>query len=127
MTRSPFRMSLAVAALSLLASCGQPKAGDKCDVSGFLCADAATALECKAGGWVSLPCRGPNGCARSGDSVKCDMTGNLEGDNCASSADTKGLCTADGTGTLQCYDGKLQKTNTCRSCSVSGDNVVCNP
>ncbi len=127
MIRATPRLVCAAAVLLFAAACGQPKAGDKCDTSGFLCADASNALECKVGAWVSLPCKGPGGCTRSTDLVKCDMTGNAEGDNCASTADTKGLCTKDGLGTLQCYDGKLVKTNTCRSCSVNGDTVVCNP
>ena len=126
MIRTTPRLVVSVLVLFFAAACGQPKAGDKCDTSGFLCADAANALECKVGSWVSLPCKGPGGCVRTADLVKCDMTGNDVGDNCASTADTKGLCTKDGLGTLQCYDGKLVKTNTCRSCSVNGDTVVCN-
>lgn len=116
-----------VVAITFGAACGQPKADDKCDASGFLCADAATALECRAGAWVALPCKGPSGCTRTADLVKCDMTGNIEGDNCASTLDTKGLCTADGTATLQCHDGKLVKMSTCSSCSVNGDTVQCTP
>lgn len=109
------------------AGCSSAKAGDKCDTSGFLCADATTALECKVGAWVSLPCKGSGGCKRTSDTVTCDMSGNVEGDACASSAEGKGLCSADGTATFECRDGKLVKTNTCRSCSIVGDNVVCQP
>jgi hypothetical protein len=127
MIRTTSFVLCAVALLFVSTGCGQPKAGDKCNTTGFLCADAANALECKAAVWVSLPCRGPAGCTRTTDLVKCDMTGNAAGDNCASTADTKGLCTSDGLGTLQCYNGTLVKTNTCRSCSVNGDTVVCNP
>lgn len=123
----PIRFVL-LAALSLFASaCGTPKAGDTCDTAGFLCESAASALECRLGTWTSLPCKGPNGCLRDGDLVKCDMTGNAENDACASSAEDKGLCTKDGLGTLECSDGKLVKTNTCRTCTVSGDQVICQP
>lgn len=124
--------ALVVFALTSVA-CGTPKAGDSCNVSGFVCESSASALECKVGSWVSLPCKGINGCKREGDVVKCDMTGNAEGDNCASSAVGKGLCTADGLGTLECREDtasgllKLVKTNTCRSCTVSGDQVICQP
>ncbi len=124
---SMLRLSLSAAVLLLGVGCGQPKAGDKCDTTGFLCADASNALECKVGAWVSLPCKGPGGCKRESDLVKCDMTGNEVGDACASTADTKGLCSKDGKATLQCYDGTLKQTNTCRSCTVSGDTVVCQP
>jgi hypothetical protein len=127
------RLLLLVASSSILAAaCGSPRAGDKCDTSGFLCADAVTALECKTSAWVALPCKGPNGCKRDADLVKCDMSGNVEGDLCASSAIGKGLCTAEKLGTLECRDdgqgnAKLVKTHTCRSCAVSGDSVVCQP
>ncbi len=107
--------------------CGTPKAGDTCNVTGFLCENSTAALECKVGKWVSLPCKGPNGCQRDGDRVKCDMTGNVEGDNCASTAERKGLCTSDGKATLECIDGVLKKTNVCRTCMVSGETVVCQP
>jgi hypothetical protein len=122
---------LACSSLFVVA-CGTPKAGDKCDTAGFLCSDSTTALECKVGAWVSLPCKGVAGCTRTNDVVKCDMSGNVEGDACASSAVGKGLCAAGGTATLECRDdgtgaAKLVKTNTCRSCSIQGDNVVCQP
>ena len=121
-------LSLAVLSLSLLASaCGSPKAGDKCDTTGFLCEGTTAALECKVGVWASLPCKGPGGCTRTGDTVKCDMSANVEGDACASTAEGKGLCTTDGLGTLECRDGKLVKTNTCRTCTVTGDQVICQP
>ncbi len=115
------------AALSLLTACGTPMAGEQCNVSGFLCESAASALECKVGVWTSLPCKGTNGCKREGDVVKCDMTGNAEGDACASSAEGKGLCTTDKQGTLECRDGSLKKTNSCRTCEVTGDTVTCTP
>lgn len=118
--------ALVVFALTSVA-CGTPKAGDTCNVSGFVCESSASALECKVGTWVSLPCKGINGCKREGDVVKCDMTGNAENDACASSAEGKGLCTSDGQGTLECREGKLVKTNTCRSCTVANDLVTCQP
>ncbi|MFT3709296.1 MAG: hypothetical protein QM817_16780 [Archangium sp.] len=120
-------LALFAAFASFLTACGSPMAGTTCNTTGFLCESAASALECRVGTWTSLPCKGPNGCKREGDVVKCDMTGNAENDNCASSAEGKGLCTSDGQGTLECRDGKLVKTNTCRTCMVSGDLVTCQP
>jgi hypothetical protein len=107
--------------------CGAPKAGDTCNVTGFLCESSTAALECKVGKWTALPCKGANGCRRDGETVKCDMSGNVEGDACASSAERKGLCTSDGKATLECLDGTLKKTNMCRTCMVSGETVVCQP
>ena len=104
-----------------------PKLGEPCSAAGFSCEAAATALECKLGNWVALPCRGPGGCSKANGTVSCDMTGSLAGDACASSAEGRGLCTADGLGTLECRDGVFLKTNTCRTCSVSGGLVTCQP
>ncbi len=125
------RLSLQLALVTVFSvfsfACGTPAAGETCNTTGFLCESGTSALECKLGTWTSLPCKGTNGCKREGDVVKCDMTGNAENDACASSAEGKGLCTLDLTATLECRDGKLIKTNTCRTCSVSGDLVTCQP
>ncbi len=120
-------MRFPLIAFVVLSACASPRAGEDCNQAGFLCESQASALECKLGTWESLPCKGPNGCLRDDDTIKCDMTGNVEGDNCASSAAGKGLCTADNKGTLECRDGKLVKTNECRSCRIDGETVVCEP
>ena len=115
-------------ALLMLTACGSTSEGGACNTVGFLCADPTAALECKGGVWVKLPCRGAGGCKRETDTVRCDMTGNKEGDNCASTAQGRGLCTDDMKGTLECREGKLVKTNTCgRSCTIMGDQVICSP
>lgn len=120
-------------------ACGSAAPGGPCDTTGFLCHDNVTALECQLGKWVSLPCRGPNGCQREGAIIKCDMSGNMEGDACATSAVGSGLCSADMKATLECRNdpaamtNTLKKTNTCRTCSVMRnattmkDEVVCQP
>ena len=121
------RSLLFVALCFVATACGSPKAGDKCTTSGFLCADTSTALECKVGVWVALPCRGSNGCKRATDVVTCDMSGNAANDPCASTAEGKGLCTKDGTATLECRNGALVQTFTCRTCTVNGDQIICQP
>lgn len=118
---------LILAGAVVLAACGTPQAGDKCDTTGFLCSGAGAALECKLGQWVLLPCRGGAGCQRTGDTVTCDMTLNIEGDACASTAEGRGLCSSDSRSTLECRDGILKTTNMCRSCMVSNGQVVCQP
>ena len=119
-------LSLLSSAL-LFAGCGPSgKAGEPCDKVGFLCQDAATALECRNGAWVALPCKGAGGCAVSGGNVQCDMNGNTAGDACASTAEGKGLCSADKKATLECRSGALVQTNVCASCSTTADQVVCN-
>lgn len=109
-----------------LFACGAAKEGDSCSQSGFLCAaDNSAALECKAGKWVSLPCRGPNACVRESDVVRCDMSANQAGDACASTSENKGLCTSDGKATLECREGVLVKTYDCSTCAASGDQIIC--
>ena len=117
----------AIASLAVLATACGGRAGGTCNSEGFLCQDASSALECKVGVWVALPCRGPTGCQRQGDLVRCDMAANVAGDACASTVEGKGLCMSDGLGTLGCRDGTLVKTNVCRTCTVSADMVVCQP
>lgn len=105
--------------------CGGAKAGESCDQTGFLCADNTAALECRLGKWTTLPCRGIAGCSESDGTIRCDMSANQENDACASTSEGKGLCTVDGRATLECRQGVLVRTNTCTSCAVSGDQVVC--
>jgi hypothetical protein len=57
--------------------------------------------------------------------VSCDMSGDKAGDACASTAEGKGLCASGGTATLECHGGILVQTNSCVSCAVSNDQVVC--
>lgn len=111
--------------LGCLSACGGAKEGGSCGQSGFLCADSSAALECKLERWVRLPCKGPGGCKREGDVIRCDMSANTEGDACASTAEGKGLCSFAGNATLECREGALVKTNDCTSCSVSGEQVIC--
>ena len=111
--------------LVVAVGCGGPVAGAACNKAGFACQDASSALECRVKKWTVLPCRGTGGCLQTGDTVTCDMNGNYPDDLCASTAEGKGLCNATGTATLECRLGKLEQTNTCSTCTVSGGQVVC--
>ncbi|MBN1204483.1 MAG: hypothetical protein JXB05_06130 [Myxococcaceae bacterium] len=108
-----------------LSGCGGPDVGDSCQVSGYVCRDEAEALECRQGQWRALPCKGPRGCAELDGTVHCDTSANLAGDNCALSAEGRGLCRADGLAVLECRMGVLVETEECRSCSLSGSQLVC--
>jgi hypothetical protein len=133
------RQSLLLGVTVVLASCGGASPGGSCDVTGFLCFDATSAMECQLGKWVQLPCRGPSGCQRMDTTVTCDMSLNMEGDACASTAVGSGICSTDMMATLECRadtttnTNTLKKTNTCRTCSVMPDattgkqEVVCTP
>ncbi|MBZ4416364.1 hypothetical protein [Myxococcus sp. RHSTA-1-4] len=125
MNRLSFAAVSLVASL-LLAGCGQ-SAGDSCEGSGFVCQEDVLALECRGGVWREVPCRGPLGCRETDDAVRCDTTNNRAGDACASSAEGKGLCRADGLAVLECRQGVLEETATCSSCSVTNEQVTCQP
>lgn len=111
--------------LSLGVACGSAKAGGSCSQEGFLCQDTQTALECRIGVWLALPCRGPGGCTVASGAVTCDMSGDMAGDACASTAEGKAICTTSGNATLQCTNGSLVQSNTCTTCTVSNGQVVC--
>lgn len=108
-----------------LSGCGGPKSGDSCNVSGYVCDSETEALECRQNTWRTLPCRGGLGCSESSGSVRCDTSTNVAGDNCALSAEGRGICRADGLAVLECRMGVLVETETCRACAASGSQIVC--
>jgi hypothetical protein len=109
-----------------LSGCSGPADGDTCQSSGYICSDKTEALECRQGRWRALPCRGGLGCQESSDgTIRCDTSANVAGDNCALSAEGRGLCRADGLAVLECRMGVLVETEACRSCSQSGSQIVC--
>lgn len=105
--------------------CGGPVAGEKCSTSAYACADETTALECREGAWRALPCKGAGGCAVVGGNVKCDVTRNQPNDACAQSNEGEGICDPSGAATLECRQGTFVRTNTCASCTVAGDQIIC--
>jgi hypothetical protein len=116
---------LGVAVLAGLA-CGPPRAGDPCRTSGgFRCENATTALECRAGSWAAMACRGPGGCTIAGAEVSCDLQGNVAGDLCPLAKENQGLCGPGGLSMLQCRAGVLVTTSVCARCAVVAGNVVC--
>jgi hypothetical protein len=125
--------SFLLAAAFALTACGGPTPGTACSTAGYLCDDKNNAMECQVGVWVKLPCKGSGGCVDANGTVSCDMSGNAEGDACASSVVNTGQCSADGKATLECQSNAssgaltLVKTNTCSSCSATGTEILCQP
>ena len=108
-----------------LSGCGGPDVGDSCTSSGYVCRDDKEALECRAGQWRALPCRGGLGCQDSSGGIRCDTSANRAGDACALSAEGRGLCRDDGLALLECRMGVLVETQVCVSCAPSGSQLVC--
>jgi hypothetical protein len=122
------RLLLIVSAVACWACGGTtPKPGDACTNRAYYCKDGTAALECRDGTIVELPCRGPQGCTSASGQIQCDMSQNLEDDLCASSSEGQALCVAGGTAVLECREGAFSKTNTCSSCEVQNNQVVCTP
>jgi hypothetical protein len=130
--KTPARRAWPLAALAGLVAalglgCGPPRAGEGCKGTGFACADATAALECRSGTWTELPCRGPGGCAEVGSQVSCDQSADVAGDACAEPLESEGLCGPGGTSVLQCHAGTLVTTASCQSCAVVAGLVTCTP
>jgi hypothetical protein len=123
MNRLPALLSLV--GFLFLAGCGGPDVGESCESSGYLCLDETQAMECRQGVWRLLPCRGGLGCTESKGTIRCDTSANIEGDNCALSAEGRGLCRADGLAVLECRMGVLVETQSCTACAQSGSEIVC--
>jgi hypothetical protein len=116
---------LPVVGFLFLSGCGGPDVGDSCQSSGYVCLDKTEALECRQGQWRALPCKGGLGCQESNGTIRCDTSSNVAGDNCALSAEGRGLCRADGMAVLECRMGVLVETQSCASCAQSGSQIVC--
>jgi hypothetical protein len=125
--------ALALAFAFTLVACGAPKAGDSCNTAGFLCADNVNALECQNLAWRQLPCRGPSGCRHDGATIRCDMSLDVAGDACASTAVGSGLCSMDAQShpiTLECRNDPVSGTNSlvqtymCRTCTVTTNSTT---
>ncbi len=103
--------------------------GDRCSIDeqgSAVCKDGQTLLTCRGGKYVSLPCRGPNGCEREGAQSRCDRSVASLGDPCDTAA-TK-ACSTDSRQVLACEAGKMQLLLQCRGprgCVAVGSKLDC--
>ncbi len=118
-------------AIVLAPACRQrPTAGAQCKVQNQLaCGGDDRAMVCESGTWVEVPCRGPHGCARHGDSDECDDTVATSGDPCPRAPPLDYACTADRSAALACKEGRFALWRACRGpdrCEiVDGRNLRC--
>jgi len=95
----------------------------------LICGSPDRALVCDSTAWLTVPCKGPRGCARRGDNDECDDTLALEGDLCPRNPPLDYACTADHTKALVCKDGRFGLWRDCRGpegCQIVGDrNLHC--
>jgi hypothetical protein len=118
--------------LLVLVQCNalKQKPGDKCVSNGkFQCTDPSTALLCQTGTLVSMPCRGPKGCAGAGAASSCDDDLGQVGDACMTdSTGANYACATDLKSQLVCTAGKWTTNSTCKgpnACKVTGNMVHC--
>lgn len=108
--------------------CGGAREGGVCSGEGYHCEGGDAVLECRDGHWLSLPCGGPQGCASVFGGITCDISGNQVSDGCPTAMEGTGFCR--GTAPLSlfaCRGHQLVKVSDCSSCTVSTNNIVCNP
>jgi hypothetical protein len=106
-------------------ACG-PRPGDPCSGEVYRCDTGTAALECRDAGWVSVPCKGTNGCKYVLGGVTCDITLNAEGEGCPTELEGTGYCRAAPTAMMVCQNRAIVKASDCSTCTA-GTQVVCTP
>jgi hypothetical protein len=132
--------TLVAIVLGLLFTAGcksKPKAGDKCTGDEATCIDKTTILECQAGTYAQMACKGARGCAekatgtsRSGRTVttnyavECDFSAAAAGEACL---DDTSQCNAEKNAMVTCKDKKVTRTACLgpKACSESATQVDC--
>jgi hypothetical protein len=97
------------ASLSAVGACSKsaPKVGDKCEQNGErVCNGAKTSLFCVKNVYQLDTCNGAGGCGVVEGAVKCDVTGNADGDVCPEGLDGWEVCRADHKSRATCKAGK---------------------
>lgn len=108
-------------------ACGKPEAGEACSRGQLACVDEHSGLFCPAGRFVTMTCRGPSGCQKTGpDDVACDNPVAKIGDGCRRENDT--ACTEDRRGALVCKGGRFVVAEPCkgpRGCAIVAEALSC--
>jgi hypothetical protein len=120
---------LAVLATLATVGCKKPAPGGPCSEAGkIVCQDPGSALICKEGTFVPIPCHGANGCKQSGTTAHCDDRLAIEGDACQGGPAETYACSTDNKKALVCRDGRYHLWRQCRgpnACSIQGATVDC--
>jgi hypothetical protein len=110
----------------LLGGC-KPKAGASCKIeTKEVCVSEKQALVCHDGKWEEMSCKGPNGCAKSGNESTCDQTVAEDKDVCNLVNDY--VCSSDKKGMLECTKNRWSFVQSClgdRACVMEQKKVTC--
>lgn len=103
--------------------------GDPCsaaDEGNGLCLAANKSwIVCRGGKYHIEPCRGEQGCRRSGGKLRCDQSTAQPGDSCTGATNA---CDPYGMRVLTCKDGKFVESAICggeRGCSIEQGEIRC--
>ena len=123
------RWSTVAVALLALGGCQGSRVGEACTAGQEDCEGNGTALECRNGKFVAVPCRGPTGCQVSlNNTVTCDTSLSRPGDGCRQSEEELAMCDPqDATSILVCTGGNWV-TFVCTdgaTCTDDGDRLSC--
>jgi hypothetical protein len=109
-----------------------PATGGPCfDEESYACTGPASALLCRHGVYVSLPCGGPTGCTGFGAASHCDNSRGNVGDPCLHDlSDANFACTVDGAGEVVCDPASLsfRMARVClgpKHCRTDGPRIFC--
>jgi hypothetical protein len=122
-----FRALVVVLPFLVVLGCGA-RPGDSCVGNDAVCENSAVLLECEAGRFFPIPCRGVDGCFYTHGSPICDASLALDGDACAIGEDGLFSCTVDLVDELQCQAGYWVTIDTCpgaTQCTTDGTSVSC--
>jgi hypothetical protein len=118
-------MRLSACALAGVVSC-KPSVGSSCEVDESRCLDQKTQLACDKGQFIATPCRGPAGCAANDQGVRCDISGNQQGDACSFSDEGAASCVG-GQRMVVCRSGKyvFAECRGAKGCANAAGRAVC--
>jgi hypothetical protein len=109
-----------------------PAIGGACaEEESYACAGPASALLCRRGVYLSLPCGGPTGCAGSGVVSHCDNSRGSVGDPCLHDlSDANYACTVDGAAEVVCEPESMRfhLARVCLGpshCRTDGPRIFC--
>ena len=100
------RSAMLLIAALLIACSKKPKVGDKCDNGTRACMDATHGLYCANGVFQADTCKGPKGCFEEKGLATCDITANVDGDECPAVLDGYSVCRVDRKTRAMCKAGK---------------------
>jgi hypothetical protein len=110
----------AVAVSLALIAC-RPKPGDACRTGDGECTSGPDALVCVDRAIVAMTCKGPAGCSKG--PLRCDWSGNAEGDACYEAPAGAQRCAPDGRARVSCVKGRVHR-ETCEGpqhCKATGE------